>query len=71
MSIDVGEWDNSISALPGGQSGHPASPHYHDHVDDWRHGRYHPMLFSRGAIDAVAEGELTLLPPGRGRDCKE
>jgi len=71
MIIDVGEWDNSISALPGGQSGHPASPHYHDHVDDWRHGRYHPMLFSRGAIDAVAEGELTLLPPGRGRDCKE
>src|SRR5690606_29219641 len=32
MVLDVGEWDNSITSLPGGQSGHPASEHYQDGV---------------------------------------
>lgn len=71
MIVDVGEWDNSISVLPGGQSAHPASRHYHDQVDDWRQGRYHPMLFSHGAIESVAEGKLTLQPAEPRRDGKE
>lgn len=71
MIVDVGAWDNSASALPGGQSGHPASRHYQDHIDDWRQGRYHPMLFSRAAIDRVVEGRLTLRPAEPGRDRKE
>ncbi|HZD10585.1 MAG TPA: penicillin acylase family protein, partial [Candidatus Binatia bacterium] len=28
MILDVGAWDNSVTTLPGGQSGHPASDHY-------------------------------------------
>jgi penicillin amidase len=71
MIVDVGDWDNSISALPGGQSGHPASSHYQDHIDDWRHGRYHPMLFSRAAVERLVEGKLTLQPAAPGRDRKE
>jgi penicillin amidase len=71
MIIDVGEWDNCLSALPGGQSGHPASKHYQDHIDDWRHGRYHPMLFSRAAIEREAEGQLTLQPADLSRERKE
>jgi penicillin amidase len=64
MILDVGAWDNCLSALPGGQSGHLASSHYQDQVDDWHRGRYHPMLFSREAIEAVVSGNLTLLPQG-------
>ncbi|MDT8307287.1 MAG: penicillin acylase family protein, partial [Anaerolineae bacterium] len=67
MIIDVGEWDNSQSILPGGQSGHPASAHYQDHIDDWHHGRYHPMVFSQDAVERAASSHLTLLPPGGDR----
>lgn len=63
MVLDVGEWDQCQAVLPGGQSGHPASPHYLDGLVDWRNGRYHPMLFSRERILAATENELTLEPP--------
>ncbi len=62
MIIDVGAWDNSLAALPGGQSGHPAGRHYLDGLDDWQNGRYHSMLFSREKIEAAAEGRLILTP---------
>jgi penicillin G amidase len=62
LILDVGDWDNSRAALPGGQSAHPAAPHYRDGLDDWRHGRYHPMLFSRRAVEAATQGKLVLLP---------
>lgn len=62
MVLDVGAWDNSISILPGGQSGHPASDHYQDCAEDWLQGRYHPMLFSRRRIEEEAESRLVLRP---------
>ena len=63
--MDVGDWDNSLAVLPGGQSGHPASPHYQDGLADWQNGRYHPMLFTRERIEKAAEG-ITLLEPATG-----
>ena len=62
LIIDVGEWDNSMAALPGGQSGHPASPHYQDRLAEWREGRYFPLLFSREKVLRDADGTWTLLP---------
>ncbi len=62
MLIDVGQWDNCLAALPGGQSGYPASKHYLDGLADWENGRYHPMLFSRHQIEAAAEGRIFLEP---------
>jgi penicillin amidase len=62
LIMDVGQWDNSLAALPGGQSGHPASPHYQDSIADWQNGRYHPLLFSRARVEAAAQGSLTLEP---------
>lgn len=62
MIVDVGRWDNSLSALPGGQSAHLASDHYQDSVKDWLHGDYHPMLFSRARVEQAAKGTLTLRP---------
>ena len=63
MLLDVGSWDNCLSALPGGQSGQPASPYFQDGLEDWRNGRYHPMLFSREKIETAAVGWLILSPP--------
>lgn len=69
MILDVGAWDESVSALPGGQSGHPASEHYQDSIDDWSAGRYHPMLFSRDAVDRAAKSHLLLQPqPGTSQE---
>lgn len=62
MILDVGAWDNSVSTLPGGQSGHPASEHYQDSVEDWLRGTYHPMLYSRRRIEAAAHNRLFLRP---------
>ena len=62
LILDVGAWDESLAALPGGQSGHPASPHYRDRLAEWREGRYFPLLFSRASVLAAAEGTWTLAP---------
>ncbi len=62
LILDVGEWDNSLAVLPGGQSGNPASSHYEDGLADWRDGRYHPLLFSRSQIEAAVENILMLMP---------
>jgi penicillin amidase len=62
LIMDVGAWDNSLAALPGGQAGQPGSPHYQDALQEWRNGRYHPLLFSRERVLAATES-ITLLRP--------
>lgn len=58
---DCGDWDSSLSCLPGGQSGHRGSPHYADQVDTWRRVAYHPLSFSRPAIARVQKHVLRLV----------
>jgi penicillin amidase len=60
--IDLGDWDNSLSILPTGQSGHPFSPHYADQIELWRNTQYHPMWFSRAAVENAAKDRLVLSP---------
>lgn len=60
MIADVSDWDASRVVTTGGQSGHPASPHYDDFIPLWRSGEYHPMLWSRTRVEANAEGQWTL-----------
>ncbi|MEZ4517167.1 MAG: penicillin acylase family protein [Chloroflexota bacterium] len=62
LIMDVGAWDNCLAALPGGQSGHPASEHYLDLLDGWSEGRYFPLLFTRPAIERETTGWLILSP---------
>jgi penicillin amidase len=59
---DCGDWDNSLSCIPGGQSGHRGSPHYDDQVDTWRRVAYHPLSFTRPAIARVQRHTLRLTP---------
>lgn len=59
---DPTDWDASRSVYPGGQSGHPGSPHYADLLVLWLNDAYHPMLWSRPAIAEATEATLTLTP---------
>ncbi len=60
--IDVGDWDRSVTINVPGESGQPGSPHYGDLLPLWAEGKYHPMAFSRAAVEKFAESKLTLLP---------
>jgi penicillin amidase len=60
--LDVGAWDNSVSVITTGQSGHPRSPHYFDQNPLWRDGRYHPLPYSRREVANAAVSHLLLVP---------
>jgi penicillin amidase len=60
--FDVGAWDESRVVLPGGQSGHPMSPHYFDQNEMWRQGQYRAQPFSRTAVDAAQRHRQILTP---------
>ncbi len=60
--FDLTDWDNARLVILPGQSGRLASPHYADQVALWHRGEYHPMLWSRAAVEAQAETQLTLRP---------
>lgn len=60
--MDASNWDNSRSIITTGQSGHPFSPHYADQIEPWRTIQYHPMLFSRAAVENAAQDRLLLNP---------
>jgi penicillin amidase len=59
---DLSNWDNSIGALPGGQSGLPFHKHYKDLIKLWVKGKYIPFLFTKKAISDNLESKLTLKP---------
>jgi penicillin amidase len=60
--IDVSDWDRSVMTNVPGESGNPDSKHYRDLLDDWAAGRYHPMPYSRKAVEAATEERITLTP---------
>jgi penicillin amidase len=45
-----------------GESGVPGNPHYGDLVDGWANGHYHPIPFTRTAVEAAAEERIVLEP---------
>lgn len=60
--IDVQNWDRSVMTNAPGESGNPDSKHYDDLVQPWAKGEYHPMPFSRRAVEAAAEERILLKP---------
>jgi len=60
--LDVGAWDASVGVNTAGQSGHPRSPHYFDQNALWRQGGYHPLPFTRPAVEAATVSLLELVP---------
>jgi penicillin G amidase len=62
--IDLADWDRSVMTNTPGESGDPDSKHYSDLLEDWAAGRYHPMPYSRKAVE-LATDERILLQPAR------
>jgi penicillin amidase len=62
MVVDLGDPPRSWATTTGGQSGHPASPHYGDHAKIWLRDEYHPLLMDPQDISDNLEGELILDP---------
>jgi penicillin amidase len=62
--IDLADWDRSTTINVPGESGQPGSPYYDNLYPLWAEGKYHPMLFSRAAIEKNAAHRLTLVPTG-------
>jgi penicillin amidase len=60
--LDLADWDRSVTTNVPGESGDPASPHYSDLLDDWAAGKYHPLPFTRKAVEAATVERITLTP---------
>jgi penicillin amidase len=60
--LDVGDWDRSVMTNVPGESGDPSNKHYSDLLADWAAGKYHPMPFSRKAVEAATEEKIVLVP---------
>lgn len=60
--IDLSDWDRSRTINVPGESGQPGSPYYGNLLSLWADGQYHPMAFSRAAVERVAAERLRLVP---------
>lgn len=56
MIVELGPTPRAWGIYPGGQSGHPGSPHYADFVNDWNQGRYYELRFFNSAGEAQQGG---------------
>jgi penicillin amidase len=63
LIVDLSNLDNSLSTHTTGQSGLPFNKHYDDMISLWQEVKYHPMLWSREAVEQGREGLLILEPP--------
>ncbi len=52
--FNVDNWDESLTVIPTGNSGMPASKNYCDQTDMYIEGDYHRDLFSREAVESDA-----------------
>ena len=59
---DLSDWDRCQIIVPGGQSGHVASPHYADQIPLWRDGLMLTLPFSRPAVERSTRERLVLSP---------
>ena len=66
MVLDVGNWDENLFVLPGGQSGNPLSPHYDDQFPLWAEGKGTTIPWSPDAVARATVSTLTLSPESKG-----
>ena len=63
MIVDLADFDQSLTVMPTGQSGHPGHDHYDDMIRLWLEGELHPMWYSSEAVTENAVETLILIPP--------
>jgi penicillin amidase len=60
--LDVSDWDRSVMTNAPGESGNPNDKHYSDLLEPWAKGEYHPLPFSRKAVEEATEQRILLVP---------
>ncbi|MBN2814480.1 MAG: penicillin acylase family protein [Bacteroidales bacterium] len=60
--FDLSDWDNSLTVIPTGNSGIPASEHYCDQSDLYVAGKYHADPFSLEKVKAHARYHMHFQP---------
>jgi len=60
--FDLNDWDASLTILPTGTSGIPASDFYCDQTELYLKNQYHADPFSEGAVQKAAQFEMRILP---------
>lgn len=60
--VDWGQPDSAFGVIPGGQSGHPADPHYDDRLAAFLAGELQPAPWSEDAIERATVSTLRLEP---------
>ena len=58
----VGDWDNSLTVIPTGQSGIPASNFYCDQTSMYLNYKYHSDPFSQESVDKNKQFSMKFLP---------
>ncbi|MFQ3566477.1 MAG: penicillin acylase family protein [Aggregatilineales bacterium] len=64
LIVNFSQEDGGLAMHTTGQSGHPFSPHYDDLISLWAAVDYHPLLFTRAAVEQAAVNRLVLNPAG-------
>jgi penicillin amidase len=57
---NLANWDESLTVIPTGVSGIPASPHYCDQTQLYVENAYHPDYFSRGLVEKNAKYRMII-----------
>jgi penicillin amidase len=70
LIADAGDPEATLSILPGGESGHPADPHYADQLPLYLAGELRPVPWSAAKIAAatVSTSRLVPAPPSAGAE---
>ena len=63
--IDLADWDHSTTINAPGESGQPGSRFYGNLASLWAAEQYHPMLFTRAAVEKNAAARLVLNPAAK------
>ncbi|HEY3383939.1 MAG TPA: penicillin acylase family protein [Vicinamibacterales bacterium] len=63
--IDLADWDRSMTINVPGASAQPGSRFYGNLLPIWAAEQYHPMPYSRAAVEANAAARLALVPARR------
>jgi len=62
MVVDLSNFDNSLTVLPSGQSGHVMSKYYDDQVDNWISNNMYSLYFSREQVELNQKDYMFLRP---------
>ncbi len=62
LIVDLDDLSQSLAINSTGQCAHAFHRHREDQIPMWGNMEYHPVLFTREAVEAEAEATLTLVP---------